>query len=382
MPHTTEQRHPRILFIADKFGYPGGVLHGATTYFLDVLPALAEAGVAVTPVFVREHHPAVAALHAKGIVPTFLSAQGPSLAAFRSVLRLIGEHRCEIVHAAGYASTLIARAASRLVRSRTIVHVHELGMPGAGVRALERLLARPSDAGIGVSAAAGNVVVEGYHVPRERVRVIHNGIRLERFRNVSESERERVRAETRVEAGARVIGMIARMHPAKGHRAMLHMMPRVRRDCPEAVLLVVGDGPERGPCERLARELGLESHVRFLGQRDDIAEILSACDVVAVPSESEGLSMTAIEALAAGKPVAAYEVGGLGEVVADGISGRLVPPADTEAFSAALVSLLHETEAYPAYQARARHAAERFSIGAHIDKLLRCYHEVAEERLG
>jgi glycosyltransferase involved in cell wall biosynthesis len=167
------------------------------------------------------------------------------------------------------------------------------------------------------------------------------------------------------------------MYPIKGHRTMLRMLPGIVAECPDIVLLLAGDGPERGPCEVLAAELGLQNHVRFLGQRADVPQLLAASDIVALPSESEGFPISAIEALATGKPVVAFGVGGIPEVVADGATGRVVPPADTAAFVSATVALMHDDDLRAAYGVRARRAAEEFTLEAHVRQILDCYREVA-----
>ncbi len=101
---------------------------------------------------------------------------------------------------------------------------------------------------------------------------------------------------------------------------MLRIMARVVARRPDAVLVMAGDGPEREACEALAAELGLQDNVRFLGSRDDVPQILAACDLVVVPSKSEGLSLAAIEACA-GKAVVGFDAGGLSDVITDEVSG-------------------------------------------------------------
>jgi glycosyltransferase involved in cell wall biosynthesis len=169
-----------------------------------------------------------------------------------------------------------------------------------------------------------------------------------------------------------VLGMVGRMYAVKGHRAMLRMMVDIKRRYPAAVLMLAGDGPERGACEQLSDELQIRGAVRFLGQREDIPELLSISDLVVMPSESEGLGMAAIEGLAAGRPIVAFAVGGLVEVVDDAQSGRLIEPKDSPGFVDAVVSLLTNRETLSAYSAHALVGAERFSIECHIRELLNC----------
>ena len=368
---------PPVLFVMDKLGYPGGVAHGGGTYLLHVLPELAEAGMDVTACILRDPHPLADMLRERGIPTISLSCAPADPSVVLRLASIARQNDCAILHAAGVKATLMARLATRLVPARTIVHVHDLVHPGLLLGNLHRACARKSDLGVCVSRAAVQTTVDGYHVSPDRVRVIHNGIQLKRFRGVPADTRAAVRQELGIPGQSRVLGMYARMYPVKGHRAMLRMMPRIVEACPDVVLLLAGDGPERGPCETLVAELGLRGHVIFLGQRDDVPELLAACDVFLVPSESEGLCLGAVEALAMARPVVAFDVGGVGEVVDEGETGRLVPFGDADAFVSAVLSLLLDAEKLSAFGRRAWHAAGRFSVENHVGRLMDCYRELA-----
>lgn len=368
---------PRVLFIGDKFGYPGGVAHGGTTYFLQVLPALAEAQVEVTSCFLREAHPLAEPLFAQGCGPVFLAAGPIDPSPAWRLASLARQHSCNVIHASGIKAALMGRIAARLVGAQTAVHVHDQKHTGFAVSHLHHLFARPTDIGICVSHAVGATAVGGYHVSPDRLRVIPNGIRLERFRSVSRDSRSQVRQSLGIPVDRPVLGMFGRMYPVKGHRVMLKMLPEILRGCPDALLLLAGDGPERMPCEALAARLGLTRQVVFLGHRNDIPELLSACDLFMMPSETEGLPYTAIESFAMGVPVVGFDVGGVGEVIEHGVDGFLVPYGDSVAFTAAVSSLLTDEGRRAAFGARARQAAERFSIESHVAHLVDCYRELA-----
>jgi glycosyltransferase involved in cell wall biosynthesis len=219
--------------------------------------------------------------------------------------------------------------------------------------------------------------IHGYHLSPERLRVIPNGLDLEKFRRVPEGTRERVRAALGVADGMHVLGLFGRFYPVKGHKLMLQMLPRIVAGRPDVLLLLAGEGPERAECESLTDRLGLREHVRFLGQRDDIPQLLTACDVFLMPSQTEGLPLAAIEALALGRPVVGFEVGGVPEVVDDGRTGYLVPHGDQDGFVAAVLRLVGDADKLADFGARSRRAAERFSVAAHVQGLLSCYRELA-----
>lgn len=367
-----------ILFLGDHFGYASGVVHGVTIYFLDVLPALKRAGVDVTACYLREAHPAAQRLAEAGITPIFLAAAPANPFVVSRVAAIARQHHCRIIHAAGMKATLVARLVGRILGIKVIVHLHDLLYPKLPLRVLHKIAANRLDTGICLSSAAREVAVKGYHVDPSRVRVIHNGIRLERFNKPSPEARLQIRQSLALSSECKVLVMVGRFYPIKGHRGMIDIMSLVARSYPQAILLLVGDGPERPACEELASQRGLQNKVIFLGSRNDVPELLAAADVVVVPSLLEGLSLVAIEAIATGKPVVAFDAGGLREVVTDGWDGRIIPPRDHAAFAAAIVALLNDPELLKTYGERAQRSAQRFSLEHHVAALLACYRELAD----
>ena len=372
-------RVPPILFLGDHLGYAAGVPHGVTIYYLNVLPALVAAGVVVAACFLREPHPTAAGLRATGIDPVFLSAHRMDPRVVFRVAEIAKQQRSRVIHASGIKATLVARAVARLVGTETVVHVHDMKDPGLALSALHGIFARPTDLGLCVSAAVRETAVKGYRVRADRTRVLHNGAKLDHIKNVTADARASRRAELGIDAAADVITLVGRIYPVKGHAAMLQMLPEILRRRPNTVLLLVGDGPDRSSCEALAANLGVNPNVRFAGHRADVPELLAASDLVVVPSLTEGLSYAAIEALAAGRPVVAHAVGGLKEVVTDGVDGRWVALGDRQAFVQAVVELLGDRRLLDTFSRAAGTNAERFSLERHVDGLMQIYGELAGE---
>jgi glycosyltransferase involved in cell wall biosynthesis len=342
-----------------------------------VLPALRDAGVDVAPCFRRESHPTAAELIDKGITPRFLDASRMNPFVALTLARIIRETGCRIVHAHGIKATLMSRVAARLTGTQVLLHVHDQKHPTLILRGLHRLFSSPSDIGICVSRAVCENAEVGYSVSADRTRVVHNGIRLEEFSGADESIRPRIRAEFNIPRDTIVLGMLARFYPVKGHRLMLEMFARIAERRPDVVLLLAGDGPERAVCEQMVQRLGLRERVRFLGHRSDVPALLTACDVFLMPSQTEGLPIAAIEAMAAGCPVVGFDVGGMAEVVEHRRNGVLVPANDTEAFVAAVLELVGNGSLRQQFARHARHATERFSVDHHVRDLVKCYEEAA-----
>jgi L-malate glycosyltransferase len=145
---------------------------------------------------------------------------------------------------------------------------------------------------------------------------------------------------------AQVIGIVGRLVEQKGHCFLLNAMTQVLVRCPDTVLLVGGNGPKKEDLMRTAERLALSQHIRWLGvlPQDEVLELYTVMDVLAMPSLYEGFGLAVAEAMAAGLPVVASAVEGLTEVVEDGLTGYLVPPGDGKAMAGRLLELLSDPE--------------------------------------
>ncbi|KIQ97465.1 Glycosyltransferase [Lysobacter sp. A03] len=178
-------------------------------------------------------------------------------------------------------------------------------------------------------------------VGADRAEVLLNGIPTRRFASGADA-RLAARATLGLAPDALLLGSVGRLVALKHHRLLLELMPALAAACPSAELVLLGDGPLRAELEALADSLSIRGRVHFLGARDDVARLLPALDVFALPSLTEGLSIALLEACAAGLPIVATAVGGNPEIVTDGCTGVLVPPDDREATRNALEALLKD----------------------------------------
>lgn len=188
---------------------------------------------------------------------------------------------------------------------------------------------------IAVSNAVKDNLCNNLKVKESKVRIVYNGIRL---RDFDRSPDAQLREEL---TGGRDLPLAltpARLHPQKGHTYLLEAAALV----PDAIFVLAGDGPERQLLEDQSRSLGLEDRVRFLGQRRDIPRLLATCDLFVLPSLYEGMPLSVLEAMAAGKPVIATAIGGTDELVVHGTTGLLVPPRDAVALAEAIRVLLSD----------------------------------------
>jgi len=293
-----------------------------------------------------------------------LSAAGET----RRLARVVREFRPDVVHLHSSKAGLDGRL---LLRGRrpTLFQPHGWswqaggGAVGAASVAWERLAARWADVTVCVSADERRGGEQrGVITPRHRAEIVPNGVDLDRFRPLPAAERAALRRELGLDPAAAVAVCVGRIDRQKGQDVLVRAWADVRQACPDAVLLLVGDGPGRGEVAALATSLGLGDAVRLLGERPNAPRYYGLADVVAFASQwGEAMALTPLEGMACGRPVVATDVAGIRESVGDGC-GTIVPPGDAAALASGLVDRLRDA----ALAEREGHAA-RAHVEAHHD---------------
>jgi glycosyltransferase involved in cell wall biosynthesis len=280
----------------------------------------------------------------------------------RSILDTLGRHRPDIVHVnmpgpySGQTGLLVPLA--RMAGARAVVTTEHLPMiPPLWKRApVRRWSYRYVDAVLTVCRANVSSLTRIHHVPADRVVVIPNGVRDDFGRGAR--PRSDVRSAWGVDANRVAVLFLGNLLRHKG----LHRLIRALSGIPDGAwhLVVAGTGPEEQRARARLREAGLSERVTFLGAvaPGEVESVLSAADVLALPSTVEGMPYVIIEAMACGVPVLAGDVYGIPELVDDGVHGRLVPPKDAAAVRAALGELIADGEARARMGAAARRRFE------------------------
>lgn len=285
-------------------------------------------------------------------------------------------HGATVIHAHHY-SPFVYSAIGRLWGGPARIVFTEHGRlsdvgPSSKRRLANQLLSRVASDVFTVSGDLRQHLIEEGFAAR-RVGVIYNGIDVRAMpeRAAHEEARRRIGAAD----DDLVVGTIARLDPVKDLQTLIGGIAAAASTRPIR-LIIIGDGSDRAPLERVAREAGIANRVQFLGHRDDARSWLGGCDVYANTSISEGISLTILEAMAAGLPVVATRVGGTPEIV-DETHGRLVPARDREAVAAALRELGGQRELRQRMGAAGRAKVEaRFTI----EQMVRDYAEVYARR--
>ena len=285
---------------------------------------------------------AVRAIRSLGIPVTVFDEPDDAIAV-GAVVAHLADVGAEIVHNHMYRAELVGtRAAIALGeaghrRPWVIGTVHSSRIRAAEDREVLRHLTPQMNHLVAVSRAIVHKIADERpsNVP---VSLVHNGVDLARY--------DRTEAcctlaeEYRLEPNAQIVGVVGRLEPEKGHPTLIDAWPRVLRTVPDAYLLIVGEGSRREALEHQVAELGIGSRVIFTGRRDDVPAVTAALDVAVLPSYREAQGLTILEAMALSRPVVASNVGGIPEMVEDGLTGLLVPPHDPEALAAAITRLL------------------------------------------
>jgi sugar transferase (PEP-CTERM/EpsH1 system associated) len=304
---------------------------------------------------------------------------GLEFSLFPRIAKHFKRERVDIVHCHNYGALFYGAVGSRLARAAGTVYTAH------GTYSADRLgrlrFARfvPVDRVVAVSAQAREAMLAPGNITPDRVDTLPNGIDTELF-DVTLDRRE-LKRELGLPEGVAVFGIVARLSPEKQHRILLDAMALLGAEHSGSVLVVVGDGPIRSELEAHAAGAGIAERVLFLGERRDVPRLLQVFDVFVLSSRLEGLSLTLLEAMAAGLPIVATDVGGNSEVVVDGRTGFIVESGDPAALASRMARLAGDPELSRSMGEMGRkRVVERYSLQAMVKRYDTVYHELLESR--
>ncbi len=300
-------------------------------------------------------------------LPT-LRLPGPAMGrSLMALWRLSHETRARLLHANGSRAMFYAGLAGWLSRKPVIWHVRIADTD----HFLDRFLARLARIIIVNSKAVGR---RFSWAPPTKVQRVSNGVDLAKFHPYPPPDH--LRQSLGLPSHGPVVASVGRFVPFKGYQYLLEAAQLVHQAVPECHWILAGDGELRGELERDCRRLGMDKHVLFIGWREDVADILALCDLFVLPSLSEHFGRVLIEAMAMAKAVVATDAGGVPEIVIDGETGLLVPPADATLLAEAVIKLLRN----PALDSRLGKAGlqrveHEFSMTRHVRAVEALYRE-------
>lgn len=237
-------------------------------------------------------------------------------------------------------------------------------------RIQQRLLTTGIDRYVAVSQATADAMHAVFRVPTDKLAVIHNGVPVERYQCASDPALRRALAGP---GDAPVVLTVARLDRQKGHMFLLE----AAQSLPNVRFALAGEGQARAALEDRARALGVEDRVLFLGARDDIPQLLACCDLFVLPSLYEGLPLSILEAMAAGRPVVASAIPGVDEAVVHNETGLLAPPGNAVALARAMDRLLTDAALRQRLVRAARlRVHNEFSAESMVRRVMHLYEEL------
>lgn len=300
----------------------------------------------------------IPAIEAQGLPWHVLSSNFPRrFPVWKALAGVLRRERVDVAHVqAGYLLSFVLPAA--LLAGVRVVYTehakHSLEQQPM-LRRMVRLCAPFLHAVTCVSENLKSFMVERVGINARRIQVIPNGVDLGRFTQVEPNPEARgLLPESWGGPDITVFGNVARFSEAKDHPGLLRAFDAVRRRHPGARLLLVGDGETRPGIESLIGELGLGEFVRLTGMRRDVPALLGLMDVFVLSSMREGMPISVLEAMAAGLPVLTTDVGGIGEVVQDGVTAKVVAPRDVQALAGGLAWMVENAAARADMAARGK----------------------------
>lgn len=326
-----ERRRPRILYIVTRAEHGGAQTHvfrlaASMRQNFDVTVATGEEGY-LTKACREEGIPVYVVPHLQREIRPFAD-----LRAFWKIYLLVRSLKPDLIHTHTFKAGFLGRLVAWLLK---VSSVHTLHSWLFGTPAMPRAwsaLAGPCER-LAASWCQGLIALSDSGAKLLREYRIHSDTKVVTIRNGIPDCRQRVRGNVPVDK----LIMVARFTKVKEHDTLLKAFAKIRRG---PRLLLVGDGPTRPCCEKLAAELGITDQVEFLGSRDDVASLLASAQVFVLASKYEMCPVSILEAMRAGLPIVASDVGGASETIQDGESGLLVPSGSVDRLAAALTLLV------------------------------------------
>lgn len=265
---------------------------------------------------------------------------------FFGLARVLRAERPDLIYTFSHPNTVIFAylAKQRGLAPHMLVSYHAMGDTGGTRQVAPYLLPllRRADELWAVAEIQKDYLVKTEGLPREKIRVIHNGVNTERFQPASTEERANIRKELGILDRDLAIISVASLKPLKRIDALLRVAARLSGTGVPVRVIVAGDGSERASLEALAKELGISEKVSFLGNRDDVHRLLKASDVFVLASRTEAFPNVVLEAMATGLPVVTTDVGSVREMVEPGRSALVVTAGDDSALETALLAISND----------------------------------------
>ncbi len=325
----------------------------------------------------------VEAYHNEGFDVVPIELRNKSIA-IKELLYLMEKDLFDIVHTHNRDADVVGLVAAKKKNVPIIIStIHDfLNLDETGKRKMNfplwkynRLLKKIPHKFIAISNAIETNILEELKVDPDKVTTIYNGTDLSIFQENIDIDKKR--EELNLPYHLPIVGIIGRLIAMKGHKYFLESIPIILKKNKNVFFLIVGKGNLRRELELLAEKLKITKYVRFIGYQHDVNTMIKLMDIVLVPSVSEAFGRVITESMACSKPVIATRVGGIAEIVVDGVTGILVPPRDVQAMADAILNLLEDkTKAKQLGEEGRKRVEEKFNGVLFVDNTERLFKEL------
>jgi len=364
-----------IVHICDHLGWPGSRMHGVKRLFAWIIPRFDATRFKVSLISLRRKDLSEDTLEQCGIDVTYLGRHKFDPGTYAALLKVLEEKQADVVHMHGYGATTFGRLCARRMKIASVLHEHANHTDTPWFQKVaDRLLAPHTDLAIAVSESTAEFTVRARLMPAERTKVVYLGSPLDEFARLrSADEIARGRATLDIGPETIAIGTVTRLMPSKGNEYLVAAVPEIVRRQPRARVFIVGEGELQAALEAQAQAMNLGPALTFVGFRRDVAEVLTALDVVVFPSLWEGTPLTAFEALAAGKPIVATDADGLLDILTPRHDALVVPKRDAAALAGGVVELIENPGLAAALSQQARQTGAKYDIATFVRKMEQLY---------
>ena len=330
---------------------------GMKEHFMTLVKGLAQEGVEVTALchFPEAETKELEICGIKVIPYSFPKKLFPMLGALVKICKLLQKSRPDLIHCHGFQAGFLGRLAGWLTGIPSVYTVHNFVTFGRGewvsgwIQRFERWMGKKTAKTICVSRALKTTMVQEINIPEEKLHVVYNAVPT-----LPAGDRAAIRSIHNLTDEDWVIGTAARLIPSKGIPILLTAVSCSLAKYPNIKVLIAGSGPEETNLRMLSRSLGIAGQTIFAGKVSNIHDYYAAFDCFVLPTLSEGLGITVLEAMSFGLPIIASAVGGIPEVLDHERNGILVPPNHTFALRTALQTLLEDPEQGAVYGQQAK----------------------------
>lgn len=277
-----------------------------------------------------------------------------SLKPIHQIIDIVLSKKIDLIHSQGIRADFYSRIAARKLGS-TIRLVDTIAMPVEGFDVspsrkkiysfFDRFSERYVDRFIVVSETLKKTLINNHRIPKHKVIRIYNGIELKEYQPDDSGESfKQPRKEFCISEGVSLIGAIGRLVWQKGFEYLIEAIPEVLKEYQKVKFLFIGEGPLKERLKVKSERLRTKDYIIFAGFRKDIKEVLTALDILVIPSLREGFPIITLEAMAMAKPIIATRIGGITEQITDGKNGILVPPKDPFGIAKAIIRFISNKE--------------------------------------